>query len=151
MKSTFLILPLLLLSILFSCSRKNNQSLSNATKPDNTGIYPNESKSSVAKDTSSLQDKVGRKIVYRDLTASKKAMIDGSGRVVIRTCINRDGIVTSAEIIPEKTTIKDQEVLELYLKSARGYRFEPKADAPEVECGSLAFSIDNNVKAKYIR
>jgi hypothetical protein len=70
MKNTFLILPLLLLSILFSCSRKNNQSLSNATKLDNTEIYPNESKSSVAKDTSSQQDKVGRKIAYRDMTAS---------------------------------------------------------------------------------
>jgi hypothetical protein len=78
-------------------------------------------------------------------------MIDGSGRVVTRTCINRNGIVTSAEIIPEKTTIKDKEVLELYLKPARGFRFEPKSNAHEVECGSLAFSIDNNVKAKYIR
>lgn len=74
-----------------------------------------------------------------------------SGRIETRVCINRDAIVTSSEIISEKTTIKDKEAFELYLKSFRGYRFEPEADAPEVDCGNLTFTIDTKVKAKNTR
>lgn len=89
----------------------------------------------------------GRKIVYRDLSAAKAA-INGSGKVVTKVCINRAGLVTYVELLTSETTLKDREGLKLYLKAARGYKFQPDPTAPKEQCGKLSFSIDNKINNK---
>jgi hypothetical protein len=89
----------------------------------------------------------GRKIVYRDLSDTKAA-ISVSGKVVTKICINRDGNVTFVELIPSETTIADNKTLKLYLKAARGYKFQPDLKAPKEQCGKLSFKLDNSIKNK---
>lgn len=84
----------------------------------------------------------GRKIIYRDISATKAA-VDVSGIVVNKVCINREGLVTYVELVGSETTIKDREVLRRYLKAARGYKFQPDISAPVQQCGKLTFIIDN--------
>lgn len=89
----------------------------------------------------------GRKIVFRDLSATKAA-INVSGRVVTKVCINRAGIVTYAELMPAETTVRDKKTLKLYLKAARGYKFQPDLKAPKEQCGKLSFKVDNTINNK---
>ncbi len=84
----------------------------------------------------------GRKIIYRDISAVKSA-IAISGKIVVSVCINREGIVRYAKIKKEESTISSKDVLEKYLKAATGYRFEPSIAAPEVQCGTILFTIQN--------
>jgi hypothetical protein len=85
----------------------------------------------------------GRKIIYRDMSAAKAA-IYVSGRVGVKVCINREGIVKYAEILQDSSTIKDKRVLRNYLKAAAGYKFQPSTDAPNYECGRMTFRIQNS-------
>ncbi|MFZ1523197.1 MAG: hypothetical protein WAT22_00160 [Saprospiraceae bacterium] len=89
----------------------------------------------------------GRKVTYRDLSATKAA-ISVSGRVVTKICINRAGNVTFVELIPTETTIRDKNTLKLYLKAARGYKFQPDLSAPKEQCGKLSFKVDNSINNK---
>ncbi len=88
-----------------------------------------------------------RKIIYRDLSAAK-ASVDAtekvSGKIVTRLHINRLGDVTYVELA-EGTTLENKEVLKLYLKAARGYKFLPDPDAPEIQCGTLTFTVNNDL------
>jgi hypothetical protein len=84
----------------------------------------------------------GRKIIYRDLSAAKSAT-NVSGRVGIKLCINREGIVKYAEILQDSSTIKDVRTLKNYLKASCGYKFQPNPDAPDYECGRMRFKIEN--------
>lgn len=81
-----------------------------------------------------------RKIIYRDVSATR-AVMNTSGKVATKVCINRAGIVTYVELINEETTIQDKNVLRAYLKAARGYKFQPDPDAPKEQCGKLSFMI----------
>jgi outer membrane biosynthesis protein TonB len=89
----------------------------------------------------------GRKVTYRDLSATKAA-ISVSGRVVTKICINRAGNVTFVELIPTETTIRDKNTLKLYLKAARGYKFQPDLTSPKEQCGKLSFKVDNSINNK---
>lgn len=84
----------------------------------------------------------GRKIIYRDLSAAKSATLV-SGRVGVKVCINKEGIVKYAEIIQDSSTIKDVRILKKYLKASCGYKFQPNPDAPDYECGRMRFKIEN--------
>lgn len=83
-----------------------------------------------------------RKIIYRDLSATKAAS-NVNGIVATKVCINRNGLVTYVEILGNETTIKDKEVLRKYLTAARGYKFQPDPKAPEQHCGKLKFTVNN--------
>ena len=89
----------------------------------------------------------GRKIIYRDLTALKKG-VESSGKIAIKVCINRAGLVTYVELINSETTEKNRENLKLYLKAARGYKFQPDLTAPKEQCGKMSFKIDNSINNK---
>ena len=89
----------------------------------------------------------GRKIIYRDLD-NTRAAVNISGRVVTKVCINRAGLVTYVELNNSETTIKDKPTLRLYLKAARGYKFQPDLTAPKEQCGKLSFKVDNSVNKK---
>jgi outer membrane biosynthesis protein TonB len=89
----------------------------------------------------------GRKIIFRDLS-STKAAINVSGKVVTKVCINRAGLVTYTELIGDETTVRDKATLKLYLKAARGYKFQPDLTAPKEQCGKLSFKVDNTINNK---
>lgn len=89
----------------------------------------------------------GRKIIYRDLTATKAA-VNTSGKVVTKVCINRAGLVTYVELIGSETSVRDKNTLRAYLKAARGYKFQPDLTAPKEQCGKLRFTVDNSVNNK---
>ena len=90
----------------------------------------------------------GRKIIYRDMSAAKSA-ITVSGKIGISVCINREGIVRYAKINTDESTISRKDVLEKYLKAAAGYRFEPSIAAPEVQCGKMSFTIENEINKPF--
>ncbi len=116
-----------------------------STGTDGDGGYGNSSDGTGVYDGSG-DGVFGRKIVYRDLSAAKAA-INASGKVVMKVCINRAGNVTYVEQI-EGTTLKDREGLKMYLKAARGYKFQPDPKAPKEQCGKLTFTVDNTVNNK---
>ncbi|HMR87718.1 MAG TPA: hypothetical protein PKD51_06170 [Saprospiraceae bacterium] len=90
----------------------------------------------------------GRKIIYRDKSAAKKS-VRVRGRIKLKVCINRDGIVKYAEVLQDSSTVKDMKALKTYLKAAVGYKFQPSTDVPEYECGSMSFKMDYWVNPNY--
>ena len=157
MKNTGALFSFLALTLILSACTATNNTRNQKTALQKSKIYENlslgilDSATQVAldyyninklrKDSLPLVD--GRRIIYRDLSAAKSATLV-SGKVSIRTCVNRDGIVTYSHILKEETTITNKDVLEKYLVAAAGYRFEAKADAPEIQCGKMSFTIDNS-------
>lgn len=89
----------------------------------------------------------GRKIIYRDMSAAKSATTV-SGRVSVKVCINRAGLVTYVELNNSETTIRDKQTLKNYLKAARGYKFQPDLTAPKEQCGKMSFKVDNTINNK---
>jgi outer membrane biosynthesis protein TonB len=67
--------------------------------------------------------------------------LEQSGTVVMKVCINREGNVTFAEVMPA-TTIKDKSLLRRFVKAIRGYKYAKKPSAPEEECGKFTYKID---------
>lgn len=80
-----------------------------------------------------------RKVIYRNVSALPMTT---SGKVVIKTCINRMGTVTFTEIINAETTIKDRAILKKTLTAAKGYKYQPDPNAPKEQCGKLTVSLD---------
>ena len=89
----------------------------------------------------------GRKIIYRDMSAAKSATTV-SGKVSVKVCINRAGLVTYVELNNTETTIRDKQTLKNYLKAARGYKFQPDLTAPKEQCGKMSFNVDNTANNK---
>lgn len=89
----------------------------------------------------------GRKIIYRDLSAAKSATTV-SGKVSVKVCINRAGLVTYVELNNAETSIRDKQTLKNYLKAARGYKFQPDLTAPKEQCGKMSFNVDNSANNK---
>ena len=86
-------------------------------------------------------------MVYRDVTAVLAA-VNTSGTAAVKICVNRAGVVTFSEIIPEETTIRDRATLKKFLKAARGYKVQPDLKAPKEQCGKLTFKNDNTINKK---
>ncbi|MEL6987819.1 MAG: hypothetical protein AAGK97_08305 [Bacteroidota bacterium] len=83
---------------------------------------------------------LGRKVIYR---ANITEVANGKeGRIVIDLCINRNGIVTYAEVDKVNSSIKDTKVQNNALDAILNYRFEKDMRAPNRECGkyTLKFS-----------
>ncbi len=85
-----------------------------------------------------------RKVIYRNVSALPMTK---SGKVVVKTCINRMGSITFTEILPE-TTIKDRAILKKTLTAVKGYKYQPDPKAPKEQCGKLKFTVDNSVNNK---
>jgi outer membrane biosynthesis protein TonB len=81
-----------------------------------------------------------RRVIYRNVGALPMTV---SGRVVVKTCINRDGNITYTEILPE-TTIKDRAVLKKVLLAVKGYKYAPDKSADKEQCGKLSVTLDIN-------
>jgi hypothetical protein len=89
----------------------------------------------------------GRQPIYSNWKAFPLVQ---SGVVYMKVCINTEGNVTFAEILPA-TTIKEQSILRKFIKAIRGYKYTRKPNAPEEECGKFSYKIDlsaiNKLKA----
>ncbi|MBP6235808.1 MAG: hypothetical protein KA270_13175 [Saprospiraceae bacterium] len=89
----------------------------------------------------------GRRVIYRDLSVVSNA-VNGSGKVAIKVCINRAGLVTFVELINHETTERNRENLKLYMKAARTYKYQPDLTAPKEQCGKLTFIVENTINNK---
>lgn len=105
-------------------------------RSDGTGIYDG-----------SGNGVFGRKVIARDLQTIK-SVVRGSGKAVVKVCINRAGNVTFAEIIQSETTFTDREGLKKFLQAAWTYKFQADLSAPKEQCGKLTFTVDNTVNNK---
>lgn len=83
----------------------------------------------------------GRKVIERDIKGLM-GVINKSGKIVIKTCINRRGMVTNVQIMDDETTITNRTTLKKALKAIRNYKFEQRLDGPMEECGKLTISQD---------
>lgn len=86
----------------------------------------------------------GRKVIKRGIV---KQIINQSGTIASKVCINKYGIVTYVALIPEETTIKDREILKLFMKAASGYKYEPDLNAPKEQCGKLKFIVESSTNS----
>lgn len=83
----------------------------------------------------------GRSVIKRNY---KAIPMTKKGKIVVKTCINRAGSVTFAEIMEEGTTITDRALLKKTLSASYGYKFEPDMKAPKEQCGKLIISLSGN-------
>jgi len=68
-----------------------------------------------------------------------KELAQVNGKLVLKICINRRGIVTFAEWDKEQSTIKDSSIARGALDNVLEYRFEKDKNAPSKECGRLTY------------
>jgi outer membrane biosynthesis protein TonB len=90
-----------------------------------------------------------RKIIYRDQSSIKKA-VNVSGKIAVKVCINRGGMVTYLELLNSETTVRDKPTLKMYLQAAKTYKFQPdlSTNTPKEQCGKIKFNVDNSVNNK---
>ena len=98
-----------------------------------------------SKDTLVLSDDLSqrRNVIYRDL---RKVFVSNeiqSGLIILKLCINRNGVVTFVEIDRAKSTITSVEVLKAALVAGYSYIFEPNQNAAESDCGNISIVIKN--------
>jgi outer membrane biosynthesis protein TonB len=80
----------------------------------------------------------GRQPVFSNFKAFP---FEQSGTVYMRVCINPEGNVTFAEILPA-TTITNKSTLRKFIKAIRGYKYTRKPNAPDEECGKFSYKVD---------
>lgn len=62
------------------------------------------------------------------------------GKVTVKIWVNKQGVVTKAEIVPGSTTITDGSVRNACLARARAAKVSPKNDAPDEQIGTITFN-----------
>lgn len=149
MKKTSFLLLCLCFVLIYACDTTQSIQVTDKTSEVNDdmtwGVLDTIDGADITDDSG--QGVFGRKIIYRDLSATKVA-INFSGTIITKVCINREGIVTYAELLSDGTTIRDKSILKKYVYAARGYKFEPNLSAPSQQCGRLKFGISNTVYNK---
>jgi len=122
---------LVILFLLISCRSK--KALTYTSTPEL--IYKGE-----IKDADDLQN-LSRKLVYRNLKGVyEKLDYNDRGKIAFYVCINPKGMVTSAKIIEDETTMNGKKVQRVYFDTVQKYRWERDEKAPDEECGTLRFS-----------
>ena len=72
-------------------------------------------------------------------TASNK-----QGKIVVKIWVDRDGHVTQTEAPEKGSTLTDAALVTLAKQAAKKAVFSPKADAPEVQTGTITYVFSNN-------
>lgn len=62
------------------------------------------------------------------------------GNITLSFCVNREGEITEAKVISEKSSIKDNDVIDLVLANVRKYKFSLNVYAPSIECGYITYT-----------
>lgn len=84
----------------------------------------------------------GRRLTYRDHSRLAEIVRSGSGKIFVKTCINRDGLSEYVEIDKQNTTITNDQALGNALRMILNYTFEADTLAPPYECGTLKLFLD---------
>ena len=88
----------------------------------------------------------GRKIVKRNwrglFTGGDQSK--GKGKIAIKICVDRAGIVRYTEVLFDETTETDSKKLKQAMKAAKGYKVEKDPNAPVEQCGKIIFNLDIN-------
>lgn len=84
----------------------------------------------------------GRRVIKRNYA---KLPMTESGLISIKTCIDRNGRVTHAEIIEDETSIMDKDIWKKTIKACKGYIFEKDLKAPAEQCGILRIFLEVKV------
>lgn len=83
----------------------------------------------------------GRKVIEKNYGALSKIYVK-TGKIWVKTCVNRAGRVTYVEIDDVNTSIRDGQILRDALAAVQGYKFEEDYTAAKEQCGVLKFIID---------
>ncbi|MFK7946960.1 MAG: hypothetical protein AB8G11_05175 [Saprospiraceae bacterium] len=63
-----------------------------------------------------------------------------NGNIKLNFCVNKEGDITEAKIIPAETNIKDADIISLVLANVRKYKFSLNVYAPDRECGYITYT-----------
>ncbi len=85
-----------------------------------------------------------RKVTYKNF---KALPMTASGTVVLKVCVNREGIPIYTEYL-KQSTITNRDVIKKCLTAAKGYRYEPSISAPKEQCGKMIINFDINTPRK---
>ena len=87
----------------------------------------------------------GRRVIYQN-TAELLAIgfAKQKSKIVANLCINRSGIVTDAELLPETQANLDRATLKKVIRALKGYKYEPDLSAPKEQCGKFTVILDIN-------
>lgn len=69
---------------------------------------------------------------------------DINGNIKLNFCVNKEGDIVEAKIVPAETDIKDNDVISLVLANVRKYKFSLNVYAPDRECGYLIYTFTKN-------
>lgn len=67
-----------------------------------------------------------------------------SGNIKLNFCVNKEGDIIEAKIVPAETDITDNDVISLVLANVRKYKFSLNVYAPERECGYIIYTFTKN-------
>jgi len=88
----------------------------------------------------------GRKVIKRNIDEVLSAGFANQENklIVAKVCVNRAGNVTFGEILFDETTAElSNKKAKIVLRGLYGYKYEPKNNAPEQECGKMKIRIKN--------
>ena len=86
----------------------------------------------------------GQELGLRKITEIPSILIlaDENGKVTINICVNREGVVTSAEYNSALSTIAKKALVSLAIRKAKDFEFE--AGKYDSQCGIMVFKIKSN-------
>ncbi|MEM7101888.1 MAG: hypothetical protein AAF502_02080 [Bacteroidota bacterium] len=80
----------------------------------------------------------GRRVIYRP---DIKKLSKKEGTIVVGVCVNQDGKVVAAQVLPEESSLSDKEILQMAEIYTKRYRFAKDYTAPSKQCGKLTYII----------
>jgi len=81
-------------------------------------------------------DLFGRNHLYLPIPIYK---CEGSGKVVLSIEVDQNGVVQKAQIVERESTASDPCLIETAINTALQSRFNPDANSPKIEIGSLTY------------
>jgi hypothetical protein len=112
--------------------RKDSASKEVKTKPDKAQEMAANYKGA----TRIYYDLIGRSHLYLPIPIYK---CQGSGKVVLSIEVDQNGNVQKAQIVERESTVSDPCLIETAVSTALESRFNPDANSPRIEIGTLTY------------
>jgi len=147
-----LIASLLLISsfILFSCTKKNGDTVTSSSETQLTPVVKPPQNINPKANEESLPtrgiSKLVRKVAHEVIPKSTNI----TGKVVLNLCINTKGDVTYAKLNKKKSTLTDKSIIADALSAMNKTTFQPSSSAYSKECGQWAFIYDGQEKVRSV-
>jgi hypothetical protein len=116
-----------------------NLTLQKDTSGQKVKIKPDKSQEMAANykgPTRIYYDLIGRNHLYLPIPIYK---CEGSGRVVLSIEVDQNGIVQRAQVVDRESTASDPCLVETAVNTALLSRFNPDANSPKIQLGSLTY------------